>query len=68
MIQLTSTVSGLSLEKGLRFHSDKNQKGACNGRVAFSAQMVAMTKEHTQMESHLSNAKDFIEVNRRRQL
>jgi len=66
--ELNSTGSSLTLEKELRSRSDQKEREERNERIALSAQMVAMTKEHTQMESQLNEAKEVLEVNWREQL
>jgi len=66
--ELNSTGASLNLEKELRSRSDQKEREERNERVALSAQMVAMTKEHAQMESQLNDAKEVLEVNWRQQL
>lgn len=45
--------STLQMERELRARSEQKEKDERNERIAISAQMVAMTKEHTQLESSL---------------
>jgi len=65
---LNSTTSNLTLEKELRSRSDQKEREERNERIALSAQMVAMTKEHAQMESHLNDAKEVVEGKWRKKL
>merc|ERR1719148_556181 len=65
---LNSTTSNLTLEKELRTRSDQKEREERNERIALSAQMVSMTKEHAQMESHLNDAKEVVEGKWRKQL
>lgn len=65
---LNSTKSNLTLEIELRSRSDQKEREERNERIALSAQMVAMTKEHAQMESHLNDAKEVVEGKWRKQL
>jgi len=65
---LNSTTSNLTLEKELRSRSDLKEREERNERIALSAQMVSMTKEHAQMESHLNDAKEVVEGKWRKQL
>jgi len=66
--ELNSTVSNLTLEKELRSRSDQKEREERNERIALSAQMVAMTKEHAQMETQLNEAKDVLDSKWRKQL
>jgi len=59
--ELNSTESNLTLEKELRSRSDQKEREERNERIALSAQMVAMTKEHAQMEAQLNDAKEVLE-------
>jgi len=59
--ELNSTESNLTLEKELRARSDQKEREERNERIALSAQMVAMTKEHAQMETQLNEAKEVLE-------
>merc|ERR1712038_600485 len=58
---LNDTSSQLTLEKELRARSDQKEREERNERIALSAQMVAMTKEHAQMETQLNEAKEVLE-------
>lgn len=66
--ELNSTASSLTLEKELRSRSDQKEREERNERIALSAQMVAMTKEHAQMETQLNESKEVLEVKWRKQL
>ena len=59
---LNATVSQLTLEKELRARSEQKEREERNERIALSAQMVAMTKEHASMETSLTEAKEIEEV------
>jgi len=59
--ELNATESSLTLEKELRSRSDQKEREERNERVALSAQMAAMTKEHAQMETQLNEAKECLE-------
>jgi kinesin family protein C1 len=65
---LGTTTSQLTLEKELRARSEQKEREERNERIALSAQMVAMTKEHAQMETQLNEAKDVLEARWRKQL
>lgn len=58
---LNSTMSQLTLEKELRARSEQKEREERNERIALSAQMVAMTKEHAHMETSLNEAKEVEE-------
>jgi len=66
--ELNTTTSNLTLEKELRARSDLKEREERNERIALSAQMVAMTKEHAQMESHLNDAKEVVDGKWRKQV
>ena len=59
---LNSTMSQLTLEKELRARSEQKEREERNERIALSAQMVAMTKEHATMETTLTESKDVMET------
>merc|ERR1712045_602925 len=63
-----STVSNLTLEKELRARSDQKEREERNERIALSAQMVAMTKEHAQMETQVNENQDVLESKWRKQM
>ena len=65
---LNSTMSQLTLEKELRARSEQKEREERNERIALSAQMVAMTKEHSSMETTLNESKDVLETKWRRQI
>jgi kinesin family protein C1 len=65
---LNSTMSQLTLEKELRSRSEQKEREERNERIALSAQMVAMTKEHAQMETTLTESKDVMETKWRKQI
>lgn len=65
---LNSTMSQLTLEKELRSRSEQKEREERNERIALSAQMVAMTKEHASMETTLNESKDVMETKWRKQL
>jgi len=65
---LNEKTTSLTLEKDLRSRSDKKEREERNERITLSAQMVAMTKEHAQMESNLNDAKEVVEGQWRKQL
>mmetsp|Transcript_15076 Transcript_15076/g.18384 ORF Transcript_15076/g.18384 Transcript_15076/m.18384 type:complete len:1089 (-) Transcript_15076:257-3523(-) len=58
---LNATLSQLTLEKELRSRSEQKESEERNERIALSAQMVAMTKEHAHMETSLNEAKEVEE-------
>lgn len=66
--ELNSTMSQLTLEKELRFRSEQKEREERNERIALSAQMVAMTKEHAHMETSLNEAKEVEESKWRKEL
>lgn len=53
-----ATKSQLTLEKELRSRSEQKEREERNERIALSAQMVAMTKDHARMESSITEAKE----------
>jgi len=65
---LSSTMSQLTLEKELRARSEQKEREERNERIALSAQMVAMTKEHAYMETNLTESKDVMETKWRQQV
>merc|ERR1712038_906181 len=65
---LNDTSSQLALEQELRSRSELKEREERNERIALSAQMVAMTKDHAQMEMQLNEAKDVLEAKWRKQL
>lgn len=65
---LNSTMSQLTLEKELRSRSEQKEREERNERIALSAQMVAMTKEHASMETTLNDSKDVMETKWRKQI
>lgn len=65
---LSSTMSQLTLEKELRSRSELKEREERNERIALSAQMVAMTKEHASMETTLTESKDVLETKWRKKL
>lgn len=65
---LNSTMSQLTLEKELRSRSEQKEREERNERIALSAQMVAMTKEHAHMESTLTESKDVMDSKWRKQI
>jgi len=65
---LNETSSQLALEQELRSRSELKEREERNERIALSAQMVAMTKDHAQMEMQLNEAKDVLEAKWRKQL
>lgn len=65
---LNSTMSQLTLEKELRARSEQKEREERNERIALSAQMVAMTKEHAMMETTLSESRDVLETKWRKKL
>lgn len=65
---LNSTMSQLTLEKELRARSEQKEREERNERIALSAQMVAMTKEHAQMEATLNDSRDIMETKWRKQV
>uniref|UniRef100_A0A7S3Q460 Kinesin motor domain-containing protein n=1 Tax=Chaetoceros debilis TaxID=122233 RepID=A0A7S3Q460_9STRA len=66
--ELNTAVSQLTLEKELRSRSEQKEREERNERIALSAQMVAMTKEHAMMETTLSESKDVMETKWRKKL
>ncbi len=65
---LNSTMSQLTLEKELRARSELKEREERNERIALSAQMVAMTKEHASMETTLNESKDVLETKWRKEI
>jgi len=65
---LNSTMSQLTLEKELRARSEQKEREERNERIALSAQMVAMTKEHAYMETSLNESKDVMETKWRKEV
>merc|ERR1712038_795837 len=65
---LNDTSSQLALEQELRSRSELKEREERNERIALSAQVVAMTKDHAQMEMQLNEAKDVLEAKWRKQL
>lgn len=65
---LNDTMSQLKLEKELRARSEQKEREERNERIALSAQMVAMTKEHAHMETSLSEAKEVEESKWKKEL
>jgi len=65
---LNSTMSQLTLEKELRSRSEQKEREERNERIALSAQMVAMTKEHAHMESTMTESKDVMDEKWRNQI
>jgi len=65
---LNSTMSQLTLEKELRARSEQKEREERNERIALSAQMVAMTKEHASMETTLNESKDVLETKWRKEI
>ena len=57
---MNSTTSNLTMKKDLQSCSDLKERGGRNECIALSVQMVLMTKEHAQMESHLNDAKEVV--------
>jgi len=51
--EMGSNSSTLQLERELRSRSEQKEREERNERIALSAQMIAMTKEHTQLEALL---------------
>jgi len=66
--ELNATQSQLTLEKELRARSEQKEREERNERIALSAQMVAMTKEHAHMETSLNEAKEVEESKWRKEL
>jgi len=66
--ELNATASNLTLEKELRARSDQKEREERNERIALSAQMMAMTKEHAQMETQLNENQDVLESKWRKQM
>lgn len=65
---LNSTMSQLTLEKELRARSEQKEREERNERIALSAQMVAMTKEHAHMETTLNESKSIMEAKWRKEV
>ena len=51
----------LQLEKELRIRADEKEREERTERIALSAQMVAMTKDHAHVEAQLKEANDALE-------
>merc|ERR1712232_951818 len=66
--ELNAAASNLTLEKELRARSDQKEREERNERIALSAQMMAMTKEHAQMETQLNENQDVLESKWRKQM
>merc|ERR1712238_131169 len=65
---LNSHQANLTLEKELRLRSEQKESEERHERIALSAQMVAMTKEHAQMGAQLSEASAILEAKWRKKL
>eukprot|EP00984_Skeletonema_dohrnii_P013827 scaffold5779_cov205-Skeletonema_dohrnii-CCMP3373.AAC.4 len=61
-IESTQFTSQLQLERDLRARSEEKEKEEHNERVALSAQMLAMTKEHSQVETQMRGDMEKLEV------
>lgn len=66
--ELNAAKSQLTLEKELRARSEQKEREERNERIALSAQMVAMTKEHAHMETTLYEAKEVEESKWKKEL
>jgi kinesin family protein C1 len=66
--ELNSAKSQLTLEKELRARSDLKEREERNERIALSAQMMAMTKEHAQMETYLKENQDVVQSKFKKEL
>ena len=66
--ELSSLNAQLALEKELRSRSEQKESEERTERIALSAQMVAMTKEHALMEAQLNEANEILEAKWRKQL
>ena len=58
---VNNQMSKLQLEKELRARSDEKEQQERNERIALSAQMVAMTKDHAQIEAQLREANEALD-------
>ncbi|KAL7494093.1 hypothetical protein ACHAWT_004624 [Skeletonema menzelii] len=61
-IESTQLTSQLQLERDLRSRSEEKEKEEHNERVALSAQMLAMSKEHSRAETQMRNDIEKVEV------
>jgi len=61
-VESTQYTSQLQLERDLRARSEEKEKEEHNERVALSAQMLAMTKEHSQAETQIRGDMEKLEV------
>jgi len=61
-VESTQYTSQLQLERDLRARSEEKEKEEHNERVALSAQMLAMTKEHSQAETQMRGDMEKLEV------
>lgn len=59
--EYNSKETNLQVERELRGRAEAKEKEERNERIALSAQMVAMTKEHAQVEAHLKELNDSLE-------
>lgn len=60
-IDLAQFTSQLQLERDLRARSEEKEKEEHNERVALSAQMLAMTKEHSKAETQMRDDMEKLE-------
>ena len=65
--EISTQSAQLSLEKELRTRSEQKESEERTERIALSAQMVAMTKEHALMEAQLNEANEILEAKWRKQ-
>ena len=65
--EISTQSAQLALEKELRTRSEQKESEERTERIALSAQMVAMTKEHALMEAQLNEANEILEAKWRKQ-
>jgi len=65
--EISSQSAQLALEKELRTRSEQKESEERTERIALSAQMMAMTKEHALMEAQLNEANEILEAKWRKQ-
>jgi len=65
--EISTQAAQLALEKELRTRSEQKESEERTERIALSAQMVAMTKEHALMEAQLNEANEILEAKWRKQ-
>ena len=65
--EISTQAAQLALEKELRTRSEQKESEERTERIALSAQMMAMTKQHALMEAQLNEANEILEAKWRKQ-